>query len=287
MNTTSAGPTAPAPVIAFAAQSIARRGLFAEQPAVVGDPSQDWALWLTGIEQIVPMPSLGEALIEATEHNAVAADMDDGSPCNAVVHAVVLHHGTAWRRPRSARAGSVRPHIVHSAWCVMCNEPLDDEYGYYESPEDVVAAARSCGWRILPGGELVCPEPDPAHLAAKNSDISPAAPGQDTLVPTPDAAPAQDGASGNRPDDGDIEAGRYLYGARINRAPAQAAPEPAQPTPDTGAGHLTRASERTGRLTAEDLLAVLADVPGHAVVEMAGYPLTRAEYIGGALDLHA
>ncbi|GGR04397.1 hypothetical protein [Kitasatospora griseola] len=285
MNTTT--PTPAAPVLASAASAIARRGLFGEQPLVVGSESQEWALWLTAIGQVVPMPGLGEALIEAAEHNAVAADMDDGSPFNAVVHAVVLHHGKAWRRPRQARTGSVRPHVVHSAWCAICDEPLDDEYGYYESPADVVAAARDRGWKTLTGGELVCPEPDPAHLAAKNPPTGPAAPGQDTLVPAPDPASAQGGASDSRPDDSDIEAGRYLYGARINRAPAQAALEPAQPAGDIGTGHLTRASERTNRLTAEDLRVVLQDAPGHAVVEMAGYPLTRAEYTDGVVDLHA
>ncbi len=166
MNTTPAStvPIAPAPVVASAASAIARRGLFGEQPLVVGDESQEWALWLTAMDEIIPMPSLGEALMEAAEHNAVATDMDDGSPFNAVVHAVVLHHGKAWHRPRAARTGSVRPHLVHSAWCAICQEPLDDEYGYYESPEDVVAVARDRDWKALPGGELVCDLDDGSPL---------------------------------------------------------------------------------------------------------------------------
>ncbi|MGW4814286.1 hypothetical protein ACWEPB_21935 [Kitasatospora cineracea] len=285
MNTTTstpAVPAAPAPVIASAAQSIARRGLFGEQPLVVGDESQEWALWLTAMGEIIPMPSLGEALMEAAEHNAVAADLDDGSPFNAVVHAVVLYHGKAWRRPRAARTGSVRPHILHSAWCAICQEPLDEEYGYYESPEDVVAVARDREWKILSTGELVCPQTDPAHLAAEQTlttRTAPAAEGQAALD-----LPAEQTLA---PDAGEeYPVGRYLAGARLLRAPATST-APAAAVPEASTGYLTRASERTNRLTAEDLLAALADVPGHAVVEMAGYPLSRAEYIDGVLDLHA
>ncbi|OKI95086.1 hypothetical protein [Kitasatospora sp. CB01950] len=278
MNTTTPAPAAP--VIASAAQNIARRGLFAEQPAVVGDPSQEWALWLTALGQVIPMPGLGEALIEAAEHNAVAADMDDGSPFNAVVHAVVLHRGKAWRRPRQARTGSVRPHIVHSAWCAVCDEPLDDEYGYYESPEDVVTAARDRDWKTLPNGDLICSQADPAHLTAEQTPT--AAEGQSTLDLAVPPAPAPGG--GEAADE--HLAGRYLYGARLHRAPAPAT-ESDPASPDTGTGYLTRASERTHRLTAEALRAALFDVPGHAPVEMAGYPLSRAEYIDGVLDLDA
>ncbi|MFD7731877.1 hypothetical protein ACFV6F_16000 [Kitasatospora phosalacinea] len=282
MNTTTSTPAvsvAPAPVLASASSAIARRGLFAEQPLVVGSESQEWALWLTAMDEIIPMPSLGEALIEAAEHNAVATDMDDGSPFNAVVHAVVLHHGTAWRRPRAARTGSVRPHILHSAWCAICQEPLDEEYGYYESPEDVVAVARDRDWKTLPTGELICPQADPAHLSAEQTlTARPAAEGQAALDLTPEQAPAPDGE--------EYPVGRYLVGARLLRAPAASA-APAAAAPEAGTGYLTRISERTNRLTAEDLLAALADVPGHAVVEMAGYPLSRAEYSGGVLDLHA
>ncbi|MFE2352374.1 hypothetical protein [Kitasatospora cineracea] len=284
MNTTTTftAPAAPAPVLASATQSIARRGLFAEQPLVVGDESQEWALWLTAMDEIIPMPSLGEALIEAAEHNAVATDMDDGSPFNAVVHAVVLHHGKAWRRPRAARTGSVRPHILHSAWCAICQEPLDEEYGYYESPEDVLAVARDREWKTLPTGELVCPQADPAHLAAEQTlttRTAPAAGGQAALDLTPEQTLAPDAGE-------EYPVGRYLVGARLLRAPATST-APAAAAPDSGTGYLTRASERTNRLTAEDLLAALADVPGHAAVEMAGYPLSRAEYSDGVLDLHA
>ncbi|WP_282206846.1 hypothetical protein [Kitasatospora fiedleri] len=289
MNTTTstpAVPAAPAPVLASTTQTIARRGLFAEQPLVVGSESQEWALWLTALGQVIPMPSLGEALMEAAEHNAVATDMDDGSPFNAVVHAVVLHHGVAWRRPRAARTASVRPHVVHSAWCAICDEPLDDEYGYYESPEDVIAVARDRDWKALPGGELICPQVDPAHLSAEQTlatrTTAPAAEGQGAFDLPAAPAPARDGSEAGE----EYPVGRYLFGARLNRAPAPAA-APAAATPDSGTGYLTRASERTGRLTAEDLLAALADVPGHAPVEMAGYPLSRAEYSGGVLDLHA
>ncbi|GLW73674.1 hypothetical protein Kpho02_59730 [Kitasatospora phosalacinea] len=284
-------PSAPAPVLASAASAIARRGLFAEEPLIVGDEAQEWALWLTGMDEIIPMPSLGEALIEAAEHNAVATDLDDGSPFNAVVHAVVLHHGVAWRRPRQARTASVRPHVVHSAWCAICDEPLDDEYGYYESPEDVVAVARDRDWKTLPGGELVCPQADPAHLSAEDTLATratratvPAIKGQGTLDLPAAPAPARDSSEAGE----EYPVGRYLIGARLNRAPAPAAtPAPAAVAPDSGTGYLTRISERTRRLTAEGLLAALADVPGHAVVEMAGYPLTGAEYIDGVLGLHA
>ncbi|MFF4344269.1 hypothetical protein ACFY00_30620 [Kitasatospora sp. NPDC001540] len=297
-TTVAAASTAPAPVLASAAQTIARRGLFGEEPFVVGDEGQEWALWLTGMDEIIPMPSLGEALMEAAEHNAVATDLDDGSPFNAVVHAVVLHHGVAWRRPRQALTASVRPHVVHSAWCAICDEPLDDEYGYYESPEDVVAVARDRDWKTLPGGELICPQTDPAHLTAEHTlatrTTAPAIKGQDTLDLPTAPAPARDSSEAGE----EYPVGRYLIGARLNRAPAPAASTapastapaaaaPAAAAPDSGTGYLTRASERTNRLTAEDLLTVLADVPGHAVVEMAGYPLSRAEYSGGVLDLHA
>ncbi|GLW58107.1 hypothetical protein [Kitasatospora phosalacinea] len=279
-TTTTTSRVVSAPVLASASSAIVRRGLFAEQPLVVGDEGVEWALWLTAMGEIIPMPSLGEALIEAAEHNAVAADLDDGSPLNAVVHAVVLHHGKAWRRPRAARTGSVRPHILHSAWCAICEEPLDEEYGYYESPKDALAVARDREWKTLPTGELICLQVDPAHLSAEQTlTARPAAEGQAALDLPADPAPALDGGE-------EYPVGRYLAGARLLRAPA-ASTAPAAAAPDSGTGYLTRISERTRRLTAEDLLAALADVPGHAVVEMAGYPISRAEYSGGVLGLHA
>ncbi|GAA2271243.1 hypothetical protein GCM10010430_66420 [Kitasatospora cystarginea] len=51
------------------------------------------------------MPDLATALMAAAEHNALAAELDDGSALEPVSHALVLHHGYAWRRTGAARSG--------------------------------------------------------------------------------------------------------------------------------------------------------------------------------------
>lgn len=61
-----------------------------------GYEDQEWAVWITGMDDVTQQPTVEAALAYAADHNAVAASLYDGSPLNPVTYAVVLHHGYAW-----------------------------------------------------------------------------------------------------------------------------------------------------------------------------------------------
>lgn len=89
---------------------ITRKGLFAEgntrwRP---GSAADEWAVWIAGMDDVLPMPDLTTALMEAAERNAVACDIYTGHEFEPVMHAVVLHHGYAWRRDETATEGESR-----------------------------------------------------------------------------------------------------------------------------------------------------------------------------------
>ncbi|MER6364476.1 hypothetical protein [Kitasatospora sp. NPDC001527] len=152
----------------------ARRGLFTTDPADrlrPGSPEQAWELWLTGPDTLLPMPDLVTALMAAAEHNAVAADLDDGSPLQPATHPLVLHHGYAWRREGAARSGAgiAAPSLCWTAKCSVCGDVVEDEFiPHYDSPEAAADdAVGSREWGELPDGRLVCDRTDDAHDDAR------------------------------------------------------------------------------------------------------------------------
>ncbi|MFD5084333.1 hypothetical protein ACFWOG_17050 [Kitasatospora sp. NPDC058406] len=164
---------------------IPRRGLFATDPDQrlrPGTPTTDWELWLTGPNTLLTMPDLATALMAAAEHNALAADIDDGSPLQPVSYAVVLFRGYAWRREGAARsdAGVAVPSLCWTATCGICGDTPEDEFiPHHTSPEAAADdAAGSREWGQLPDGRLVCDRDDDAHdearaQAAADSDTVP------------------------------------------------------------------------------------------------------------------
>lgn len=81
------------------------RGLFGETPIRPGYADQEWAVWITGMDDITEQPNAEAALLLAAEHNALSADMYDGDPNAPVSFAVVLRHGYAWSPSVEHRAG--------------------------------------------------------------------------------------------------------------------------------------------------------------------------------------
>ncbi|MFJ4672833.1 hypothetical protein [Kitasatospora purpeofusca] len=146
-----------------------RRGLFTTDPdrrLRPGSPDRPWELWLTGPDTLLEMPDLATALMAAAEHNALAADLDDGSPLQPVTHAVVLRHGYAWRRSGAARSGAgvAVPTVCWTACCSVCGAAVEDEFlPHYDSADAAVADAIDRDWRQLPDGRLICDQDDEAH----------------------------------------------------------------------------------------------------------------------------
>ncbi|WP_030277883.1 hypothetical protein [Streptomyces sp. NRRL B-24484] len=132
-----------------------RRGLFTAAPDKrlrPGTPDKAWELWLTGPDTLLPMVDLASALMAAAEHNALAADLDDGSPLQPAGHALVLHHGYAWLREGAARpgAGVAVPSLCWTAACAVCGEEPEGEFvPYHAGPEDAVGNRE---WHRLPDG---------------------------------------------------------------------------------------------------------------------------------------
>ncbi|MET8704193.1 hypothetical protein ABZW10_35885 [Kitasatospora sp. NPDC004723] len=151
-----------------------RRGLFTTDPDQrlrPGSPDKAWELWLTDPNSLLPMPDLATALMAAAEHNAVSADLDDGSPFQPVSHALVLHHGYAWRREGAARpgAGIAVPSLCWTARCSVCGDLVEDEFiPHHVTPEAAADdAVGSREWDELPDGRLVCDRADDAHDTAR------------------------------------------------------------------------------------------------------------------------
>jgi len=151
-----------------------RRGLFTATPGQrlrPGTPNRPWELWLSGPDTLLEMPDLATALMAAAEHNALAADLDDGSPLQPVSHALVLHHGYAWRREGAARSGVglAVPSLCWTARCSVCGDLVEDEFiPHHDTPEAAADdAVGSREWGELPDGQLVCERTDDAHNAAR------------------------------------------------------------------------------------------------------------------------
>ncbi|MEV8099453.1 hypothetical protein [Kitasatospora sp. NPDC085879] len=166
-----------------------RRGLFTTEPDQrlrPGNPDRPWELWLTGPNTVLEMPDLATALMAAAEHNALAVDLDDGSPLQTVSHALVLHHGYAWRRRGAARSGAgvAVPSLCWTACCSVCGETPEDEFVPHHASAQAAAAdaVGSREWHELPDGRLVCDRDDTAHTGARAQAI----PEDDGHEPDPD-----------------------------------------------------------------------------------------------------
>ncbi|MFF2630884.1 hypothetical protein ACFVUN_34615 [Kitasatospora griseola] len=172
---------------AAAPTQAARRGLFTTDPdrrPRPGTPTREWELWLTGPDTLLEMPDQATALMAAAEHNALAADLDDGSPLQPANHALVLHRGYAWRREGAARSGAgiAVPTLCWTARCSLCGDLVEDEFiPHHESAEAAAEdAVGSREWAELPTGRLVCDRDDTAHddaraqACARDDDPTPA-----------------------------------------------------------------------------------------------------------------
>lgn len=74
--------------------------LFGEDRARVGWADDEWSVWILGMDDVHPQPSLDEALQFAAEHNAAFAELRLRDGDHAIpLYAVVLHHGYAWTQP--------------------------------------------------------------------------------------------------------------------------------------------------------------------------------------------
>ncbi|MFD8599193.1 hypothetical protein ACFV1L_29730 [Kitasatospora sp. NPDC059646] len=168
-----------------------RRGLLTVDPDQrlrPGTPTRAWELWLTGPNTLLEMPDLATALMAAAEHNALAADLDDGSPLQPASHALVLHHGHAWRREGAARpgAGIAVPTLCWTARCSVCGDLVEDEFIPHHDSAEAAAddAVGSREWAELPDGRLVCDRDDDAHDHARTRARTEYGPEPDANQPT-------------------------------------------------------------------------------------------------------
>lgn len=79
--------------------------LFGPDRARIGDPDTNWAVWISGMDDIHDQPNAEAALAFAADHNASACADYDGNPYSPVTYAVVLHCGYAWSSHVEHRAG--------------------------------------------------------------------------------------------------------------------------------------------------------------------------------------
>ncbi len=79
--------------------------LFGPDRTRPGWPDQEWAVWISGMDDITQQPNVEAALAYAADHNASACADYDGNPYTPVTYAVVLHHGYAWSASVEHRAG--------------------------------------------------------------------------------------------------------------------------------------------------------------------------------------
>ncbi|MFD7868001.1 hypothetical protein [Streptomyces sp. NPDC059783] len=72
--------------------------LFGKNPDRIGYPDQEWAVWVSGMDDIHDRETLGGALNLAQELNAGFAQswFNSTSEHDPVMYAVVLHYGYAW-----------------------------------------------------------------------------------------------------------------------------------------------------------------------------------------------
>jgi hypothetical protein len=79
--------------------------LFGPNRQLLGYEDQDWAVWISGMDDIHDQPTSEMALAFAAEFNAGAYADYDGSPYSPVIYAIVLRHGYAWAPSVDHRAG--------------------------------------------------------------------------------------------------------------------------------------------------------------------------------------
>lgn len=72
--------------------------LFGPDRTRIGDADTEWAVWVSGPDDIHVQPDLEHALITAAEFNSTACETYDGNQFTPVIYAVVLHWGYAWAR---------------------------------------------------------------------------------------------------------------------------------------------------------------------------------------------
>ncbi|MDG9701722.1 hypothetical protein [Streptomyces sp. DH37] len=73
--------------------------LFGPDRTRLGYEDQEWAVWISGMDDIHQKDSAETALADAADYNATFAQMalrDDRSEYDPVLYAVVLHRGYAW-----------------------------------------------------------------------------------------------------------------------------------------------------------------------------------------------
>lgn len=71
--------------------------LFGEDRSRAGWETDEWSVWISGMDDIHNQPSLDDALQFAAEHNAAFAELSIRDGDHAVrLYAVVLHYGYAW-----------------------------------------------------------------------------------------------------------------------------------------------------------------------------------------------
>ena len=82
-----------------------RLKLFGPDRVRPGYDDQEWAVWISGMDDVIVQPNVEAALAFANDHNASACADYDGSPYTPVTWAVVLHQGYAWSSSVEHRAG--------------------------------------------------------------------------------------------------------------------------------------------------------------------------------------
>lgn len=73
--------------------------LFGPDRNRLGYEDQEWAVWISGMDDINEADSAETALAVAAEHNATFAELalgSDPSPYDPVLYAIVLRRGYAW-----------------------------------------------------------------------------------------------------------------------------------------------------------------------------------------------
>lgn len=61
-----------------------------------GHADTEWAVWISGMDDVLDAPDLETASRMAVERNAAFADLCFRDPQSPALYAVVLHHGYAW-----------------------------------------------------------------------------------------------------------------------------------------------------------------------------------------------
>jgi hypothetical protein len=125
--------------------------LFGPDRTRIGDEAQEWAVWVSGPDDIHTQHTLEAALITAAEFNATACETYDGNQFSPVIYAVVLHWGYAWARDVEHTTGGTCG-VNGCAWCDAAaeREPELKPVSTDEWAEAVVSAG------LTPGPSFAC-----------------------------------------------------------------------------------------------------------------------------------